>query len=176
MQTAKQRLFEEQVYVFSNALYNFAAHHLDRQDALDVVQEAFLSAYRSFNRTNKIFNHKSWIFRILINKMKDHYRKSSRTSSLEFEDGLSDHAMDMSHIYSCYSLNPLPEVISLELAQEVQKVVDNLPVTLKMPFFLSLEGFSYQEMADIMECPIGTIMSRLHQCRKILRDSLIDFL
>ena len=146
-------------------------------DAEDLVQEAMLRAYRAFARFEAGTNLKAWLFRILTNAYINTYRKKQReplkVSQEEVQDfdlyrELKDHDPELSRT---------PEDIVLEglVDSDIIEAIDDLPEQFRMAVVLSdVEGFTYAEMAEIMEVPLGTVMSRLHRGRKALQKRLWD--
>ncbi len=144
-------------------------------DAEDLVQETMLRAYRSFDRFEPGTNLKAWLFRIMTNAYINTYRKKQRepkkVSADEVEDfdlyrELKDHGTEFSET---------PESIVLDslVDSDILDAIDDLPEQFRLAVLLSdVEGFSYAEMAEIMDVPLGTVMSRLHRGRKALQKRL----
>jgi RNA polymerase sigma-70 factor (ECF subfamily) len=146
-------------------------------DAEDLVQETMLRAYRAFNRFEEGTNLKAWLFRILTNAYINTYRKKQReprkVSQDEVEEfdlyrQLKDHDPDM-------AITPETIVLDRLVDSDVLEAIDDLPEQFRLAVVLSdVEGFSYAEMAEIMDVPLGTVMSRLHRGRKTLQKRLWD--
>lgn len=144
-------------------------------DAEDLLQETMLRAYRAFDRFEPGTNLKAWLFRILTNAYINTYRKRQReplkVSSDELGDfdlyqQLKDHDSDFGRSAESLVLDGL-------LDNDIVDALDELPEQFRLAVLLSdLEGFSYAEIAQIMDVPMGTVMSRLHRGRKALQKRL----
>jgi RNA polymerase sigma-70 factor, ECF subfamily len=175
MGSIREKLFLDQVFIYSDELYNFAARSAGVENASDIVQDTFKKAYKAFNRTNNVFDHRKWIFRILKNTIIDHYRKNKRITNLDLEDLPDKCNIESNFLNPLYSIDPLLQLMNMEFAQQSQKIIDKLPILLKIAFLLYIEGFRYEEIAIIMDCPEGTIKSRIHRAREIVRKDLFNF-
>jgi RNA polymerase sigma-70 factor, ECF subfamily len=172
---AKQR-FQESALPLLDSLYG-AALRMTRNpaDAQDLVQETMLRAYRSFNSFEPGTNLKAWLFRIMTNAYINTYRKRQRepqkVSADEVEEfdlyqNLKDHDPQWDETPENIVLNSLVD-------SDILEAIENLPEQFRLAVVLSdVEGFSYAEMAEIMDVPIGTVMSRLHRGRKALQERL----
>jgi RNA polymerase sigma-70 factor, ECF subfamily len=166
--------FERDALPMLPSLYA-AALRLTRNpaDAEDVVQETFLRAYRGFAGFQEGTNLKAWLYRILTNTFINAYRKKKRQPTEVLEDELPDW-----YLYD--QLGGEGTVASAESTvleaipdEDVRQALDSLPEAFRMAVWLvDVEGFSYKEAADILDVPIGTIMSRLHRGRKALEKRL----
>ena len=161
-------LFEELAMPLFGPLYNFA-HWLtqDRDEAEDLVQETFAKALRGFSSFQVGTNFRAWMFRILRNTFLTSRTglKATATVPLETEEGAPELAIE----------NETPETILMDrLSDEIlQNAVDELPVHFREVLLLcEVEEMSYQEIAETLTIPIGTVMSRLSRARKLLRESL----
>ncbi len=168
-----RREFEELTSPHLGALYRFAVQRLrDTHQAEDLVQEVCLKAYRAFDRFERGTDYKAWLFRILFNTLRDLQRKAARESmdaSLNTEHFRMDPSVEAERRRS----DPEQQLMAAALAQEVQAAVDALPQEWRAVVLLSfVEGFSYREIADILGCPLGTVMSRLYRARQLLRQCL----
>ncbi|MGI8407532.1 MAG: sigma-70 family RNA polymerase sigma factor [Actinomycetota bacterium] len=174
----EQRRFQEEALPLLDPLYAGALRMTrNPADAEDLVQEAMLRAYRAFARFEAGTNLKAWLFRILTNAYINTYRKKQReplkVSQEEVQDfdlyrELKDHDPELSRT---------PEDIVLEglVDSDIIEAIDDLPEQFRMAVVLSdVEGFTYAEMAEIMDVPLGTVMSRLHRGRKALQKRLWD--
>jgi len=167
----KKKEFEEIAFSYMDSLYNVALRMTrDGSDAEDLVQDAYLRAYRFFDKFEKGTNFKAWLFKILKNVYINKYRKKSKTPQM----------VDVSTIESSSDLGvsetPENAIFDQLLDDDITTAMDSLPEEFNLAIVLSdLEGFSYKEIAEILDIPIGTVMSRLHRGRKILRDSLYDY-
>lgn len=174
----KRQEFEELTHQHLNALYRFALQKVrDASQAADLVQETCLKAYRAFERFERGTNSKAWLFRILANTALDWQRKASTRPievSLEAEDSLVDPPVEaaLSRL-----VDPERQLMTRSLADRVEAVVGELPQDWQAVVLLSfVEGYSYKEIAEILGCPIGTVMSRLYRARQVLRHRLARYL
>ncbi len=170
--------FEREAMPYLPSLYN-TAYRLARnsEDAEDLVQETFLRAYRSFEQFTPGTNLKAWLFRILRNAFINEYRKKKAAPQEEDFAGIEESfesRIDGDRMPSIK--NPEQQALEGALDERVQKAIDALPPDYRMAVVLAdLEGFSYREIADILEVPIGTVMSRLYRGRKLLEEELLRF-
>jgi len=167
----KKREFEGLALPHMDSFYS-AALRLTRNEtaAEDLVQDAYLRAYRFFDKFEKGTNFRAWLFKIIKNVYINKYRKESKTPQM----------MDASDAEASgfLSITETPEnqIFDKLLDDDITKALDSLPDDFRLTLILSdLEGFSYKEIAEILDCPIGTVMSRLHRGRKILRQNLYDY-
>ena len=160
---------------FAGQLYS-AALRMTRNpaDAEDVVQETYLKAYRAYNTFTAGTNLKAWLYRILTNTYINRYRKAQRRPS-EVELG------ELQDLYlykrigesSGASVSAEEEVLDRFVDTDVKQALESLPEHFRMPVLLAdVDGFSYKEIAEILDVPIGTVMSRLHRGRKALQKKL----
>ncbi|HZA19898.1 MAG TPA: sigma-70 family RNA polymerase sigma factor [Actinomycetota bacterium] len=146
-------------------------------DAEDLVQETMLRAYRSFDRFEPGTNLKAWLFRIMTNAYINTYRKRQREPLKVSQDDIEDFDLyqELKNHDPAYSATPESIVLDNLLDSDITQAIDDLPEQFRMAVILSdLEGFTYAEMADIMDVPMGTVMSRLHRGRKALQKRLLD--
>jgi RNA polymerase sigma-70 factor (ECF subfamily) len=177
---ADQATFSEQAVPFMDALYA-AALRLTRNpsDAEDLVQETYLKAYRGFKGFEQGTNLRAWLYRILTNTFINTYRsKKRRPEETEFDE--------VEDLYLYRRLGGLEaatvgrsaedELMDWFSEAEVKDALEALPEQFRMAVLLAdVEGFSYKEIADILDVPIGTVMSRLHRGRKAMQRELYDF-
>jgi RNA polymerase sigma-70 factor (ECF subfamily) len=167
--------FERDVLPVLPSLYG-AAMRLTRNptDAEDLVQETYLRAFRGFAGFQEGTNLKAWLYRILTNSYINTYRKKQREP--QTVDGPDD--VDEWYLYDRLggrSVEDSAETTVLDTIpdQAVKDAVESLPERFRLPVLLAdVEGFSYKEIAEIMDTPIGTVMSRLHRGRKALEKAL----
>lgn len=177
---ADQATFADDALPLMQSLYS-AALRLTRNaaDAEDLVSETYLRAYRSYGTFTAGTNLKAWMYRILTNAYISEYRRRQRRPA-ETELG------DVENLYLYRRLGAdaparLGRSVEDELAElftehEVKQAVEDLPDYYRLPVLLAdVEGFSYSEIAEILDIPIGTVMSRLHRGRKQLHKRLYDF-
>lgn len=170
--------FEKDALPYLDKLYG-AAMRLTRNpsDAEDLVQDTFAKAYASFHQYQPGTNLKAWLFRILNNTFISAYRKEQRqpqqTDAAEVEDWQEYQAASHS---SQGLLSAEAEAIERLPQSEIRDALAQLPEDRRLAVYLvDVEGFSYQEVADVMGTPVGTVMSRIHRGRTQLRELLSDY-
>ncbi len=177
---ADQADFERDALEFAPQLYS-AALRMTRNpaDAEDIVQETFLKAYRAYHTFQEGTNLKAWLYRILTNTYINRYRKQVRRPS----------EVDLGEVEDLYLYRRLgaeqageaarsaeDHVLASLVSADVKAAIESLPEHFRLPVLLAdVEGFAYKEIAEIMEIPIGTVMSRLHRGRKALQKALWEF-
>ena len=178
-QADKKRLFEEQALPFMDQLYA-AAMRMTRNpaDAADLVQETFVKAFQAFAQYQQGTNLKAWLYRIQTNTFINNYRKNQRNPYQGTIDDLEDWqlggAESVTQTLSTRSAEA--EAIDHLPDSAVKDALQSIPEDFRLAvYFADVEGFSYQEIADIMKTPVGTVMSRLHRGRRMLRDLLADY-
>lgn len=164
---------------FAPQLYS-AALRMTRNpaDAEDVVQETYLKAYRAYDTFKAGTNLKAWLYRILTNTYINRYRKQQRRPS-EVELGELEDLYLFKRLGESggagASRSAEEEVLESIVDADVKSALESLPENFRLPVLLAdVEGFSYKEIAEIMDVPIGTVMSRLHRGRKALQKRLWD--
>jgi RNA polymerase sigma-70 factor (ECF subfamily) len=169
--------FEQAALVHLDALYATGLRMTrDPRDAEDLVQDTMLSAYRFFNKFEPGTNCKAWLFKILTNTFINKYRKRVREREVRDVIDHEDTPSLMSEDVAEASRDPEGTIIGSLLSDDVKKALDAVPYDYRMAVVLcDLEEFSYKEIADIMDCPVGTVMSRLHRGRRLLQKSLRDY-
>lgn len=177
---ADQADFERDAMQYTRQLYS-AAMRMTRNpsDAEDLVQETYLKAYRAYHTFEAGTNLKAWLYRILTNTFINKYRKDSRRPS-EVDLGTIEDLYLYSRIGSEESADAArtteDRVLDGLVETDIKEAVEELPETFRLPVLLAdLEGFSYKEIADILDIPIGTVMSRLHRGRKAMQKRLWEF-
>lgn len=162
--------FEELALPHLDALYAMALRLTrNARDAEDLVQDTLLRAYRFFHNFERGTNCKAWLFKVLANVFNSGYRNRSR------EREILSRAEEEGALAGAPEGPPSPEteVLRRSTAAELQRALDALPQDFRLAVVLcDLEEFSYREIADIMGCPVGTVMSRLHRGRRLLREAL----
>jgi len=172
---ADQANFERDAMQFASQLYS-AALRMTRNpaDAEDVVQETFLKAFRAYDSFQEGTNLKAWLYRILTNTYINRYRKTQRRPS-EVELG------ELQDLYlykrlgeaSGASVSAEQAVLESFVDSDIKDALESLPEHFRLPVLLAdVDGFAYKEIAEILDVPIGTVMSRLHRGRKALQQKL----
>jgi RNA polymerase sigma-70 factor (ECF subfamily) len=183
-ETAKQqytdseraRIFENEFMPHINSMYNFAYRlTLDEDDAKDLLQDTYLKAYRFIDSFQQGTNAKAWLFRILKNSFINDYRKRSKEPS----------KVDYQEVESYYNSEDVDRQITPDLrvetlqdmiGDEISNALNSLDVDFRTVIILcDLEGFKYDEMAKILDIPIGTVRSRLHRARNLLKEKLSEY-
>ena len=170
--------FETEALAFLDALYRTGLRMTRSEaEAEDLVQETYIKAFRHRDQFTPGTNLKAWLFRILTNTFINQYRrKAARPETTELDDVdesiLYRHMRDVSPGSS--SPDPEAELINSTLSSEVKEALESLPEKFRTTVLLDVEGFSYKEIAQMLDIPIGTVMSRLHRGRKYLQKQLYD--
>lgn len=170
--------FEEQALPFADSLYAAAMRMAKNpEDAADLVQDTFIRAFRAFDRFEQGTNIKAWLFRILTNTFITVYRKKQREGYQSALDDLADWQVgDAPSLTQTSTRSAEADAIDRMPSTAVRQALQALPEQRRLVVYLAdVEGFSYQEIADIMETPTGTVMSRLHRGRRELREALADY-
>jgi RNA polymerase sigma-70 factor, ECF subfamily len=172
----RENEFIKEALPHEDALYNYALKISgNSDDAQDLVQETYYKAYRHFDKFQTGTNSKAWMFMILKNSFINDYRKSKREPyKLDYEqiqnfyeNVKSDRAQENNLDKEFY--NDL-------LDDELTEAIDQLPTKMREVFLLcDLDGNSYEETADLVGCPVGTVRSRLHRARHMLQETLFDY-
>ena len=172
----KAAVFDGEFMPHVDSMYNFAYRlTFDEDDAKDLVQDTYLKAYRFINSFERGTNAKAWLFRILKNSFINEFRKKSKQPA----------KVDYNEVESYYNSDEAGETMTTDLrvesvqhmmGDEITGALNALPVDFRTVIILSdLEGFTYEEMAKILDIPIGTVRSRLHRARNMLRDKLTAY-
>ncbi|TLU82984.1 MAG: sigma-70 family RNA polymerase sigma factor [Chlorobium sp.] len=172
----KQLEFQKEAVVHINSLYNYALHlTMNPDDAEDLVQETYLKAYRFFNSFERGTNCKAWLFKILKNNYINSFRKNSKEPGKvdydlikDFYHSIKDTRTDTTEAEADYFHTLMHE--------EVYMALQSLPEEFREVIQLcDIEGFTYEEIANMVESPIGTVRSRLYRGRKLLRAQLENY-
>ena len=168
--------FEKEFMPFATSLYNFAFRlALDEDDASDLVQDTYLKAYRFFDSYQPGTNAKAWLFRILKNTfINDFRRKSKLPVKVDYQEVETYYNSD--DIDEPATTDLRSETVRELLGDEVAKALNSIDVDFRTVIVLcDIEGFTYEEMAKILDIPIGTVRSRLHRARQLLKHQLYDY-
>lgn len=175
-QKEKRSIFDNEFMPHINSMYNFAYRlTLDEDDAKDLLQDTYLKAYRFIDSFQQGTNAKAWLFRILKNSFINDYRKRSKEPS----------KVDYQDVESYYNSEDVDRQITPDLrvealqdmiGDEISNALNALDVDFRTVIILcDLEGFKYDEMAKILDIPIGTVRSRLHRARNLLKEKLSEY-
>src|SRR2546422_1799094 len=177
---AEQARFAEQAMEFMSSLYT-AALRMTRNpaDAEDLVQETYLKAYRAFGSFQEGTNIKAWLYRILTNTFINSYRARKRRpeqSDIEDVEDLYLYRRLGAEETAPAGRSAEDQVLEHFTESEIKEALESLPEQFRIAVLLGdVEGFSYKEIAEILDIPIGTVMSRLHRGRKALQKRLYEF-
>ena len=159
-----------------DSVYNFALRMTgDEDDADDLVQETYMKAFRFFDKFEKGTNCKAWLFRILKNSFINDYRKQTKEQNkVNYEDvqnfyeNIKSNEIESKH----YELDAFSNLLD----DDISKAITELPEDFRTVIILNdIEGFTYEEIADFVDIPVGTVRSRLHRARKMLYVQLFDY-
>lgn len=170
--------FEELALTHLDPLFSAALRLTkNERDAEDLVQDTFMRAYRFFDRFERGTNIKAWLFKILTNTFINRYRRKVKERSVvEGVDRESVHDRFVSRDASDFAANPEQYFFDRLLSDDVLRAIDELPIDFRLVVILAdLQEFSYKEIAEILDCPVGTVMSRLFRGRKLLQKNLRDY-
>ncbi len=175
-ETKKVEVFEGEFMPHIDSMYNFAYRlTFDEDEAKDLVQDTYLKAYRFINSFQQGTNAKAWLYRILKNSFINDYRKKSKQPS----------KVDYQEVEQFYNSEDTPSEATIDLrlestkdmiGDEITNALNSLAIDFRTVIILcDLEGFTYEEMAKILDIPIGTVRSRLHRARNLLREKLSSY-
>jgi len=172
----KVQVFDQEFMPHIDSMYNFAYRlTFDEDESKDLVQDTYLKAFRFINSFQEGTNAKAWLYRILKNSFINDYRKKSKQPS----------KVDYQEVEQFYNSEDTPSNATVDLRMETTKdmigdeisnALNSLAIDFRTVIILcDLEGFTYEEMAKILDIPIGTVRSRLHRARNLLREKLSSY-
>ncbi len=169
----KLEIFEQEFLPHIHSIYNFAYRiTFDEDDAKDLVQETYFKSFRFIDSFEKGTNAKAWLFRILKNSFINEFRKKNKEPvKIDYQEVEAFYNSD--EVNHMITSNLQVEAVKEMIGDEVSIALNSLEVDFRTVIILcDIEGFSYEEMALILDVPIGTIRSRLHRARNLLREKL----
>jgi RNA polymerase sigma-70 factor (ECF subfamily) len=170
--------FEELALAHLDPLYSAALRLTkNERDAEDLVQDTCMRAYRFFDKFERGTNIKAWLFKILTNTFINRYRRKVKERTVvEGVEREAVHERFVSRDATDFAANPEQYFFDRLLSDDVLRAIDSLPIDFRLVVILAdLQEFSYKEIAEILECPVGTVMSRLFRGRKLLQKTLREY-
>lgn len=173
----KRRRFEGEALTHSDSLYRTALRMTrNADDAADLVQETMVKAYRFWDKYEEGSNARAWLYKIMTNIFINNYRSKTRAPQTVAYEDIDDNFLFGQLADLDPAVNPEQQFFNKIFDKDVKRAIEELPEDFRMVVTLSfLDGFSYQEIADIAGLNIGTVKSRLHRGRKLLQKSLWDY-
>ncbi len=172
----KKEAFGELVRRYEKRVYSLAySILLNRDDAMDISQEVFIKAYEGLSRYRGGSQFFTWLYRIVVNLCIDFTRREKAKGEIEYIDAIDP---GEAHARLCaHQQTPEEAAAGRERLMVLKEALDSLPQDQRIAIILrEIEGLSYEEIAETMNCSIGTVMSRIHYARKKLKEKLRDFL
>lgn len=169
--------FTEEAMPLLDQLYGGALRMTrNPQDAEDLVQETYLKAYKAFDRFTPGTNLKAWLYRIMTNTYINTYRKKQRRPLVTSADEVTDNQLYTSSSHDSTGLESAEvEALNQMPNSRISEALNSLNEDYRMVvYYADVEGLAYKEIAEVMDIPLGTVMSRLHRGRKQLREMLKD--
>lgn len=172
----KDQFYEQEFVPHMDSLYNFAFRlTTNEDDANDLLQETYLKAYRFIESYQQGTNSKAWLFRILKNSFINDYRKKSKApSKVDYQEVEGFYNSEDEEFQSTTDLRS--DVVQDLMGDEIANALNALDIEFRTIIILcDLEGFKYDEMSKILDIPIGTVRSRLHRARNLLKQNLKEY-
>jgi RNA polymerase sigma-70 factor (ECF subfamily) len=169
----KNEVFNKEFVPYLDSAYNFAYKlTLDEDDAKDLVQDTYTKAFRFINSFERGTNAKAWLFKILKNSFINEFRRQQKLpATVDYQD--VEQVYNSDEVDEDYTVDLRSESVQDMIGDEVTNAINSLPVDFRTVIILcDLEDFTYEEMAKILDIPIGTVRSRLHRARSILKIEL----
>ncbi len=173
----KHRVFDKEFMPHIDSMYNFAFRLTnDEDDANDLVQDTYLKAFRFINSFSQGTNAKAWLFRILKNSFINDFRKKSKEpAKVDYQDVETTYNSE-EDAETNQTVDLRVESVQDLIGDEIANALNALPVDFRTVIILcDVEGFTYEEMAKILDIPIGTVRSRLHRARMLLKEKLQSY-
>lgn len=159
--------YHKQAY---NVAYRIAGNHADAED---LVQEAFIRAFRFFGQYKRNLPFDSWLYKIMSNAYIDMLRKRPKVYIRSIDQPINTGDGEVYLEIADDSPTPMEHCLNAELKSDIQKALNSLPEIFRMAvIYADVEGLSYEEIADITNCNIGTVRSRIHRGRRLLREKM----
>jgi RNA polymerase sigma-70 factor (ECF subfamily) len=175
-QAQKVKIFDTEFLPHIDSMYNFAYRlTFDEDDAKDLVQDTYLKAFRFIQSFEQGTNAKAWLFRILKNSFINDFRKKSKEpAKVDYQE--VETYYNSEDVSSAITTDLRVDTVQDMLGDEISNALNSLDVDFRTVIILcDLEGFKYDEMAKILDIPIGTVRSRLHRARNLLKEKLRDY-
>lgn len=173
----KQEKFEREALEYLDSLYNTSFYLVrNSEDAKDLVQDTYYKAFKYYYQFKESTNLKAWLFKILKNNFINSYRKKAKEPQM-LEYSNVEPFLNIVQDNDGHMLNKEEEsILNKFFSDDVTSSLEKLPYDFKTVIILSdIEGFSYREIAEIMDCPLGTVRSRLSRARKVLQKMLLFY-
>ena len=180
MNASERKAYQEEAVPHIDALYGTALRLTKSEsDAEDLIQETMLKAFRYFDKYENGTNCKAWLFKIMHNTFINRYRKKQKRKEYLVDDDyrpLQERAEAPEHTPFHEDYDSEEQLYFKMFGDEVKAALEEVPVDFRMVVLLAdLQDFAYKEIAEIMDCPIGTVMSRLYRGRRMLQSELADY-
>lgn len=172
----KQKVFDQEFMPHIDSMYNFAYKlTLEEEGAKDLVQETYMKAFRFINSFEQGTNAKAWLYRILKNSFINEYRRTSKQpAKVDYNE--VENLYNSEDAQHDITIDLRSETMQNKLGDEVTNALNSLAVDFRIIIILcDLEGFTYEEMSKILDIPIGTVRSRLHRARGLLKEKLVRY-
>ena len=173
-----RKVFDELVHRYHKQAYNVAYRMTgNHADAEDLTQDTFLKAFRFFDKYNRDMPFDNWLYRIMSNIFVDWLRRRPKAQIRSLDEPVRQEEGETAFEIADTAEGPESLALSGELDAELQEALNKIPEDFRLTVILSdIEGLSYEEISEAMGCSIGTVRSRLHRGRKLLRDKLRPYL
>ena len=171
----KERRFAEEALIHMDSLHGGAVYLTKNpSEAEDLVQDTFLKAYRNFEKYQEGTNCRAWLYRIMTNTFLNNKRRSKRIDSFVSAEAPGDYEAYQNNPSLLAKMDPEASFVSRNLSPVVKEALSSLPEDFRAAVILcDLQDFSYKEVAEILNCPTGTVMSRIYRGRQLLKRRLV---